>query len=64
MRTAREVLGLKLAEVGRLTAIPYRTLQDFEAGKNMPNLDRFARIAAVLGVSLDELYGWDEAKKE
>ncbi|MGV9638091.1 helix-turn-helix transcriptional regulator [Nocardia rhamnosiphila] len=43
------------AEVARLAGVGVATLQQWEAGKKSPTVDLLARVAEVLGVSMDAL---------
>lgn len=57
MQRAREAKGLSLLGLAGLTEIPPRTLERWEDDLHSPKLDDAAKVAAALGVSLDELGG-------
>ena len=58
----RRARGLSMEELGTLLGVSRQTVFRYENGKieNIPR-ERLEKIAAVLGVSPSQLYGWDEA---
>jgi len=61
-RPARERLGLTQADVARRLGMHRQQYQAYESGKVEPTLQRAAEIAAVLGVTIDELAGRDSTQ--
>ena len=47
--------GIKLAELSRITHVPYRTLQDIMDEKSTARISTVAAIAAGLGLTPDVL---------
>lgn len=47
--------NLKIADVSRLTGIPYSTFSDWKAGRYTPKDDKRKKIAQFFGVSLEYL---------
>lgn len=56
IRQAREDAGRTQAELALAAGIPLRTLGAYERGSIVPPINRAARIADALGLSLNELF--------
>ena len=57
IKTIREEKGMSRAELSRLSAIPARTIQDWELGNRNPrNFDTIEAIARSLNVEISDLY--------
>lgn len=54
---ARRGRDLEIADLSRLTGIPARTLQNWEAAASTPPADQVALLCAVLRISADYLVG-------
>lgn len=57
LRERRTTLGLSQAHLAARVGVDQRQVRRYEAGQAQPALDVAARIAAALGMSLDELAG-------
>ena len=57
LKRAREAQGVSLLALGGLTEIQPRTIERWEDGLHDPKIEDAAKVAAALGVSLDELAG-------
>lgn len=55
LREMREARGMTQTELARLMDAEQPTVSYWESGKNAPVRKRRGRLAAALGVSLDEL---------
>lgn len=56
LKVCRLALGLKPAELCRLTGIKPNTYSQWENGKGRPNLDEAMRLCDTLGYTLDWIY--------
>lgn len=56
LRAAREQKQIGQAELGRLADVSSDTVYRAETGQHTPSAENLARIAGVLGVSLDDLF--------
>lgn len=57
IRTLRKEAGLTQRETAEQIGVTYRTYQNYEAGASMPPTAVLAKLAAVLGTSMDLLTG-------
>lgn len=57
MRKLRKACGLTMKELGRSVGVAESTISLYETGKHEPDIQTMLRIAAALGVSVDELLG-------
>jgi transcriptional regulator with XRE-family HTH domain len=57
VKRAREAKGVSLLALAGLTEIQPRTIERWELGLHDPKIEDAAKVAAALGVSLDELAG-------
>lgn len=57
IRALRKEAGLTQRETAEQIGVTYRTYQNYEAGASMPPAAVLARLAAVLGTSMDLLTG-------
>jgi transcriptional regulator with XRE-family HTH domain len=57
LQRLRESLGLTQDQLGRAAGVPPTTLRNYEQGRRLPRLDAAAKLARVLGTTLDELAG-------
>lgn len=53
------ICGISIAELERLAMIPENSIYKWD--KHSPSVSRVARAARVLGVTVDDLIGGDEA---
>jgi len=51
----RKAMGLTQEQLGELLLVTNKTVSRWETGKYMPDIDKLQELAAVLGVSVDEL---------
>jgi transcriptional regulator with XRE-family HTH domain len=56
LRASRLALGIKPAELCRMTGIKPNTYSQWENAKGRPNLDEAMRLCDVLGYTLDWIY--------
>ena len=49
--------GWPPAELARRIGVHWNSVRGWESGKNEPSITKFAAIARIFGVSLDDLYG-------
>jgi transcriptional regulator with XRE-family HTH domain len=63
LKRFREAAGLSQAQLAKASGIPLRTYQDWEYTRRSPLLESAAKVAVVLGVSLDELAGIQTPKQ-
>ena len=54
---ARDLKGLKDADVSRGANIPKSTFSDWKNGRSTPGIDKIMRISKFLDVSVEELLG-------
>ena len=57
IRTRREELNLSQAELARAAGVHVRQIRRYESGEQQPVLAVAVKMAAALGVTLDELAG-------
>lgn len=62
LRTARENAGLTQQQLARAVGVSRAAVAQWETGKTSPSTGNVARIAKILGVSLDLLLGVSEQK--
>lgn len=55
LRAAREARGLSQSRLARLADVATSTVNRIERGERIPRVDVLARLAAELGVSVDDL---------
>ena len=60
LREMRERAGMTQAQLGALVGMPQTGISRYEAGGQMPSLDRAADLAIALGCTLDELAGIEQ----
>jgi transcriptional regulator with XRE-family HTH domain len=56
----REEARMTQVEAAQRSGIPLRTLCNWEQGQRVPRLDHAMKLARALGVSMDELTGFNE----
>ena len=61
MRAARAKAQLTQQQLADLASISYTTVNRAENGQNVPEANAIARIADVLGVSIDDLFEGEKA---
>ena len=59
LKDARKAKGLSQPELAEAVLVSTSSMCGYEKGKTFPSIDTAARIAKVLGVSLDYLAGLD-----
>lgn len=57
IQRVRKAQGIGVCQFAALAGVSHVMVLHWESGKKMPSLTSFVRVAAVLGVSLDELAG-------
>lgn len=63
LRSSRKSRKLKLQQMADLLDISLRAYQHYEQGERSPSFDTLVKIADILDVSLDYLFGRDEFMK-
>ena len=54
----REALGLTRTQLSRLSGVPLRTLEEWEAGRRVPrDVYQIHAVAAALGMSIEDYLG-------
>lgn len=56
IRELRERLGISQSELARRMGVKHTSVIQWETGKAMPTADKLPKLAAILGVTIDELY--------
>src|SRR5262245_18624807 len=64
IKTRREELNLSQAELARAAGVHVRQIRRYESGEQQPVLAVAVKMAAALGVTLDELAGVAQARLE
>lgn len=62
LRAARELSGKTQAQVAKEAKIPERSYQNYEYGQREPGVQTAIRIAKVLNVTTEKLWGVSPAK--
>lgn len=62
IRAARIAAGLSQREVGRALNVDFATIWKWERGVMIPRDSRRAELAAVLGVTTDSLFSYDNGE--
>jgi transcriptional regulator with XRE-family HTH domain len=57
LKRMREATGLSQAQLAKKAGVPLRTYQEWEYARRTPLLSAAVKLAAALGVSVDELAG-------
>lgn len=57
IRELRERLGISQSELARRMGVKHTSVIQWETGKTMPTADKLPRLASILEVTIDELYG-------
>ena len=57
LRYLRKKQGLTQAELATLSHVPRICIVRYEAGEHQPGMDNARKLAAALGVTVDELIG-------
>lgn len=57
LRVLRERAGLTQEQLARRADMCLANIRTWETGRNLPRIDRAAKLATALGVSLDVLAG-------
>ena len=57
MQRLRQAAGLSQSGLARATGIPVGTIKNWEQGIRFPRMDLAVKVAAALGITLDELAG-------
>jgi transcriptional regulator with XRE-family HTH domain len=60
----RQAAGLSQAGLSKAAGIPVGTIKNWEQGIRFPRLDLAAKVAAALGITLDELAGIAQKPKK
>jgi transcriptional regulator with XRE-family HTH domain len=55
LKRLREQKGWTQTEAAEQAGVPFRTMQNWEAGSREPRLDALRKLAAAYGVTVDEL---------
>jgi transcriptional regulator with XRE-family HTH domain len=55
LKRLRRAAGLSQNQLAQASGVPVGTIRNWEQGLRTPMLDSAARVAGVLGVSLDDL---------
>ena len=55
LKAARVNVGLTQEEVGKKVGKTKNTIQNYESGKRMPDIETGKKLAALYGVSVDDL---------
>jgi transcriptional regulator with XRE-family HTH domain len=63
LRSIRKEAGFSQWQLSVAANVPLGTLRNWEQGLRIPSLDKAARIAQALGVSLDHLAGLPPAQR-
>lgn len=61
IKRMRERAGLSQRELSKRVYVSEMFISFVERGAKKPSVDTFARMAAALGCSMDELYGVDKS---
>lgn len=64
IKRRREALGLKREELAVKAKVSYGTVVSIEQGRSWSAMNHYAAVAAIVGVSLDELMGLRVAHTE
>lgn len=64
VREKRKSKGLTQKELGRLAGVSQTTISHIESGNYIPMIDTVLKIAAVLGVAVDELFTLSDPPKK
>jgi transcriptional regulator with XRE-family HTH domain len=61
LKEAREAAGYTQKELGKLLHLDESTISNYEADKRQPKPEIIERIASILHVSPNFLFGWEES---
>ena len=64
LRAHREMRGLSVAEVATLTGVKPQTYYKYESGTRTPRREVMAKIASVLGASIEAIFFADMIDNE
>jgi len=64
LRRHREIIGMKVNQLARQIGASRNTVTNYEAGKTVPGAADLIKIARVLGCTLNELVGNDDAAEQ
>ena len=59
----RRKLGWNRKDLARRTYISQETIRNYERGLALPNIEKAYSLAVALGVTMDWLCGYDQAKE-
>lgn len=59
-----EESGLRKNFVAEKIGVNYRQLRNYETGKSLIPIDKAFKLAALLGVKVDDLYDYEEVEEE
>jgi transcriptional regulator with XRE-family HTH domain len=63
IKRLRQAKGWTQAQAAQAAGVPFRTLQNWEAGSREPRLDALKKLAVAYGVTADELLRDDDDKR-
>ncbi len=63
IRKYRKAAGLTQVELGELLGLSQNTIANYEKSERKPDIELMPKIAAILNVNLEEIYGLKESKK-
>jgi len=61
IRVYRKLEGLTQKQLAELSHVPRICIARYEAGKHQPGMENAKKLAAALGVTVDQLIGKEEA---
>jgi transcriptional regulator with XRE-family HTH domain len=59
LRRFRKRADMSQAKLAAAAGVPLGTFRNWESGRRKPSLDNVIRLAETLGISLDELVGYE-----
>lgn len=64
LRKLRKERGMTQDELAKKLGVSYQSVSKWEQGKSNPDLAMLPAIAVLFGVTIDEIYGMDEIKRQ
>jgi transcriptional regulator with XRE-family HTH domain len=64
IKRLREAKGWTQTQAAQAADVPFRTLQNWEAGSREPRLDALKKLAVAYGVTVDELLQDEDDKRK